>query len=200
MSNFIENTPFPREVSAWAIGGRGFKTTVVETYGGDEFRNAAWSQALGEWDVTEALRSTNPQSAYAVKALRNFLQVSRGQLYTFRFRDPSDYTDEGGGVFVMLTPTTFQMYKRYTISPNTYDQLIAKPVSGTVVVTGGVTPSVDYTTGIVTIASGTPTSWTGQFDVPCRFADDYPHIGLETSTGAYFNWQQIKVREVRQYS
>jgi hypothetical protein len=114
-ATFIESPVLPREVSAWATGGRGFKTTVVETYGGNEYRNAAWSQALGEWDITEALRSTNPGNAYAVYLLRNFLMVCRGQLYGFRFRDPQDYKDEGGGVLVNTTGSLYQMYKGYAV-------------------------------------------------------------------------------------
>jgi uncharacterized protein (TIGR02217 family) len=197
MATFSEAL-FPLEVSAWAIGGRGFKTTVVQTYGGDEYRNAAWSQALGEWDVTEALRNTNPNATYAVKALRAFIMAGMGMLYPFRFRDPQDHTDEGGGVLTLISGSNYQLKKRYSITSFTYDQTVTKPVNP-IVVTGGTVNSVDYTTGIVTMTSGTPTSWTGSFDIPARFAEDYPHIGLEPSTGAMFAWQQIKLIEVRNY-
>lgn len=196
MATFIETPRFPDEIAYWAIGGRGFKTTVVEAYGGDEYRVAAWSQARGVWDISQALRNANLNSAYSIPKLRNFFRVCKGQLYAFRFKDFSDYTDEGGGVFVMLTSTTFQMYKQYAISPLADTQIIQKPVSATVVVTGGSGASVDYTTGIVTVSSGTPTSWTGQFDIPVRFAEDMPQLGPDSS-GALYDWQNLKLIEVR---
>lgn len=199
MSNFIETPRFPDWVAAWARGGRSFKTTVVETYGGDEYRNAAWSQARGEWiwDIQDAAAfMTNPISAYTYPAIRNMFMAAMGQLYAFRFKDYRDFQDDGSGVFVMLTATTFQMYKNYSVSPLAYSQIIQKPVVGTVVVTGGASPVVDYTTGIVTVASGTPTSWTGQFDVPVRFAEDLPQVGRDSS-GALINWESLKLIEVR---
>lgn len=197
MANFSEDL-FPLEVSAWAVGGRGFKTTVIETYGGDEFRNSAWSQTLGLWDVTDAFRNTNPTKTYSVAALRKFIMAGMGQAKGFRFRDPQDCTDEGSGILKLISGSNYQLYKRYTISSLTYDQIIQKPVSP-IVVTGGTVNTIAYTTGIVTMTSGTPTSWTGTFDIPARFADDYPHIGLDSSGGMY-NWQQIKLREIRDIS
>ncbi len=195
--SFLETPRFPDEIAAWAVGGRGFMTTVVETYGGDEYRNSAWSQARGEWDFADGLRTADAMSStLAQKLLRNMFMVARGQLNAFRFKDYSDYTDEGGGIFAMLTATTFQMYKHYTRGALSYDQIIQKPVSATVVVTGGSGASVDYTTGIVTVSSGTPTSWTGQFDIPVRFGGDMPKNGLDPS-GALYNWQGIKLIEVR---
>jgi uncharacterized protein (TIGR02217 family) len=193
--SFID-VQFPVEISRWAVGGRGFNTTVTQTYGGDEYRNAAWSQALGEWDVSEALRTNMPNNAYYFKTLRDLFMACSGQLNAFRFKDWTDYKDEGGGVFVSINSTHFQMYKNYTRGSTTYSQIIQKPVSATVTVTGGTGASVDYTTGIVTVSSGTPTSWVGEFDIPARFATDVQSLGL-TSEGALVEWQNLKLREVR---
>lgn len=198
---FIETPRFPDEVAFWAIGGRGFKTTVVETYGGDEYRNAAWSQMRGQWEVQNAFRTLNQwDNSHNISAYLSFFRVCMGQLYGFRFKDFQDYTDSmngGSGIFVGIDSTHFQLYKKYTQGSITFNQIVQKPVSATVVVTGGASPTVDYTTGIVTVASGTPTSWTGQYDVPCRFADDNPRLGVDESTGALYNWQQLKVIEIR---
>jgi len=193
---FLETPRFPDEIAAWAIGGRGFSTVIVETFGGNEYRTSAWSQARGEWDISNALREVNPAATYSYKVLRDFFMIARGRFNAFRFKDFKDYKDDGGGVFVGLTPTTFQMYKTYTVGALTYSQIIQKPRSSTAVVTGGVTPSVNYTTGIVTVASGTPTAWTGEFDVPCRFNEDMPTAGLDGS-GAFYAWSQLKLVEVR---
>lgn len=198
-ANFIESPRFPDEIAFWAQGGRSFKTTVVETYGGDEYRNAAWTQQRGTWSCADAFRAINPNSAYNISTAMRFFRSCRGQLYGFRFKDFTDFTDSmnnGAGIFVMLTATTFQMYKQYTTSPLTFNQIIQKPVSGTVVVGGGASPIVDYTTGIVSVVSGTPTSWTGQFDIPCRFGDDVPGV-MPDSSGALWDWQALKIVETR---
>jgi uncharacterized protein (TIGR02217 family) len=204
MPSFIETPFLAYEISAWAQGGRGWKTTVVETYGGDEFRNAAWSEARGEWDISEALRSTNSQSAYNWIALRNMHRLCRGMLNGFRFRDPLDYKDEGGGTWASLGGGAYQMTKTYTVSPLTEVQTIKKPEPVNakspgylgIAVTGNTGGTLDYNTGILTGGSGTPTAWTGQYHVPVRFAEDLPRFGLD-STGAYFNWQSLRVIEIR---
>lgn len=193
---FLDTPRFPDEISAWAVGGRGFNTTVVQTYGGDDFRNQNWTMALGQWEIPSVERITNPVLPYSWKLLRNFFMVLRGGFNTFRFKDGTDYTDEAGGVFIAIDATHFQMYKNYTVGALTYQQIINKPVFATVVVTGGVAPVVDYSTGIVAVSSGTPTSWTGQFDIPVRFVDDFPRNGLDSS-GALYSWQSMKLVEVR---
>jgi uncharacterized protein (TIGR02217 family) len=202
MTAFLESPRFPDEIAYWAIGGRAFQTIVVQTYGGDEYRNAAWQYALGEWDFQDAWRVADANSAWASlaqKLLRNFFAVLYGQLGAFRFKDFSDYTDEGHGVFTAIDATHFQMFKAYTSGSATYNHPVYKPVTGTVTVTGGSSPSVDYTTGVVTVSSGTPTSWVGQFDKPVRFGSDLPKMGPDSS-GALYNWQGIKLVEVRNLS
>lgn len=200
---FMESPRFPDEVSWWATGGRGFKTNVVETYGGNEYRNAAWSQMRGEWEIENAWRSIPQYDTHNLSQFVNQFRAAMGQLYGFRFKDWQDYTDSmngGSGTLQFITATTFQLYKTYTVGGITFNQIVQKPVSGTVVTSGGVFSSLDYTTGIVTMTSGTPTSWTGQYDVPCRFADDVPDLGPDESSGALYNWQSLKVIEVRDIS
>lgn len=199
------NSPFlPYEISAWAVGGRGWKTTIVETYGGDEFRNAAWSEARGEWDVSEAIRSTRETGRFNYVLLRNQHRITRGSLYGFRFRDPLDYTDEGGGIWTTISAGVYQMYKRYTVDTWTEDQIIQKPepvnaespgYTG-IQITGNTGGTLDYNTGILTGGSGTPTAWTGRYHVPVRFADDLPRYGLD-GTGAVMTWSGLRLVEVR---
>lgn len=200
----------PLEISYYAVGGRTFKTTRVQTYNGSEYRNAAWAIGLGMWNIASVLRSTNPRNAYAFTVLRNLFFTSLGAWGGFRMRDNKDYQDEGGGIFVLLTATTFQMYKRVTVNGVNYDQIVNKPVQTSpegvgIVITGGVSPVIDYTTGIVTVASGTPTSWTGTYDIPVTFADDAMGFGSGAgmggmgpdSTGAYYEAQQVQLIEIR---
>lgn len=208
---FLESPRFPDEIAAWAIGGRGFSTTVVETYGGIEYRNAAWSQARGAWEIrNEALRSNNPVSPYSMQALRTLYRCAFGQLYAFRFKDYQDYQDENGGVLgttglAVAATLSYQMFKNYVLSPLSYQQMVQKPVAGTVkVYIQGVLQvsgyTLDTTTGIVTFGSqptvGNTLTWTGQFDVPVRFASDVPTMGLEM-TGALWEWEMLKLVEVR---
>ena len=200
MTGFIESPRFPDECAYWATGGRGWRTIVTETYGGDEYRNASWAQRRGEYEIANAMRTQSLTDNTRNQAdILAFHAVCMGQLKAFRFKDYRDYTaamNHGSGIFVMLTATTFQMYKRYNFGSLTIDQIIQKPVSATVTVNGGSGPIVDYTTGIVSMVSGTPTSWTGEFDIPCRFNSDLPNMG-PLDDGTLLNWQQLKVIEVR---
>lgn len=86
------------------------------------------------------------------------------------------------------------------LSGATYYREITKPTatpSATIV--GGSTPSVATTTGIVSFASGTPTSWHGEFDVPCRFdTDQMKGEILDKSRGELIiGWSSIPIIEIR---
>lgn len=165
---FIESPIFPSCVSLGATGGPGWVTEIVRTQGGQEYRNQVRSIGLGRWEVAHLVK--RPADWQELLA---FWYMAKGAYNAFRFRDYLDYTVSAGeGILAPLTATTFQMMKRYTIGPLTHDRRINKPRSGTVTITGGTSVSVDYTNGIVTVASGTPTSWVGQFDVPVRFGID----------------------------
>jgi uncharacterized protein (TIGR02217 family) len=191
---FLETPRFPDELAAWAVGGRGFQTSAVQTYGGQEFRNQNWALALGQWEIPEAQRITNPLSAYSYKLLRNFFLALRGGFNGFRFKDYTDYTDEGAGVLVAIDATHYQLYKNYVSGALTYSQIINKPISP-VTFTGGSGISVDYTTGIITVTTA-PSAWQGQFDIPVRFINDVPMNGVDSS-GALMSWHSIKLVEVR---
>ncbi|HNT63658.1 MAG TPA: DUF2460 domain-containing protein [Candidatus Desulfobacillus denitrificans] len=187
---FIE-TRFPDDISYGATGGPGFQTDVIVVNSGHEQRNAAWEDARGMWDVSHGVRS-----AAQLATLIAFFRVMKGRANGFRFKDHQDFKAESGeGIFRTLSATTFQMVKRYTLGGSVHDRDIKKPVAGTVLVTGGSGVSVDTTTGIVTVTSGTPTAWTGEFDVPARFDTDQ----MRTSIIAYntHSWGQIPVVEIR---
>jgi len=200
----------PIEISYYAVGGRTFQTTRVQTFGGNEFRNAAWANGLGMWNIQSVLRSTNPNNAYAFTILRNLFFTSLGAFSGFRMRDWKDYHDEGGGIWQSIDSTHFQAYKRVTVNAVNYDQIVNKPVQASpegvnFAIVGGVVSSMDYTTGIVTMTSGTPTSWTGTYDIPVTFGDDAMGFGAGASmgglgpdsSGAYYEAQQVQLLEVR---
>jgi uncharacterized protein (TIGR02217 family) len=204
-ATFIETPRFPDELAAWATGGRGFKTDIVETYGGQEFRNASWSQARGEWEVQNAWRSANQtNNLHNQYVAMQFFMSCMGQLTGFRFKWYWDYTDtqnNGTGTVALIDATHYQATKTYTTGSTTYVQNIVKPVVGQFTVVGSGVYTVDTTTGIITVSSGAaPTGWTGQYDIPCRFAEDVPDLGLDESSGALLNWQQLKIIEIRDFS
>jgi uncharacterized protein (TIGR02217 family) len=201
---FYDSEVFPEDISYGAQGGPGWQTDVVVVSSGAESRNATWSQARRGYDVAHAARLPTP-----ARKVQAHFEVMQGRWHGFPFKDWADYsvdgvaTNAGGaglGVFVSLTSTTFQMYKRYTApSSQVSNRLISKPKSGTIIVTGGTGVSVSYTTGIVTVSSGTPTSWTGQFYVPCRYDTDKLIGEVISRSGGQLviGWQSIPIVEIR---
>lgn len=210
---FIETPRFPDDIAIWAVGGRGFQTIVTETYGANEYRNSAWSTALGVWDISEALRVPDWQRAdYNQTTLLKYFRTTRGRLHGFRFKDFMDYQDKGDGILgttgVGVAATlAYQMYKGYAMSPLSYLQIVNKPVGSTIKVyknavlqTITTHYTIDTTTGIVTFLSqptvGQPITWTGEFDIPVRFAVDLPQMGMDPS-GSLVSWHGLKLQELR---
>jgi uncharacterized protein (TIGR02217 family) len=190
MMPFIE-TRFPDDISYGATGGPGFSTDIVVVNSGFEQRNQAWQDALCVYDVSHGIKKQAQ-----LNALIAFFRVMGGRANGFRFKDWSDHTVASGeGVFEAISATQFRMIKRYTTAGNNHDRRITKPVNGTVVVTGGTGASINYTTGIVTVTSGTPVSWVGEFDVPCRFDIDQMRTSLESYN--LYTWGNIPVVELR---
>ena len=182
---------FPTDISYGAMGGAGYSTDVVVINSGFEQRNVNWAASRYAFDVSHGVKTQSQ-----LNALIAFFRVMKGRAHGFRFKDWSDFEVTGSdGFFTTLTATTFQMKKRYTTGATAEYRDIKKPVTGTIVITGGVSPVINYTTGIVTVSSGTPTAWTGQFDVPCRFDTDQMKSTIE-NYGAY-TWDSVPIVEVR---
>jgi len=193
--SFFESPRFPDAVSYGGTGGPGYKTDVVTVNSGSETRNGNWSQGRCRFEVAHAARM--PAEYNPLKA---FFRNCKGRLHGFRFKDWSDFAaTTGEGVFTLLTPTTFQMWKRYTSGSYTEDRKIQKPITGSLVITGGTVASISYTAGIVTMTSGTPTAWTGEFDVPCRFDVDEMQGEIINRSGGQLviGWQSIPIIEIR---
>jgi uncharacterized protein (TIGR02217 family) len=193
--SFLEER-FPETVSFGFSGGPEFQTVIVTVDSGQEYPDQRWAQARRTYEASYAARLP---AQY--QPLQAFFHVAAGKANSFRVKDWTDFrhNDAGGtGVFSMLTATTFQMVKRYTSGSSTYDRIIQKQVSP-IVVTGGTTPVVDYTTGIVTVAAGTPTVWTGTFDVPCRFDTDQMKGEVIDKSGKdlIIGWSSIPIIEIR---
>jgi hypothetical protein len=99
--------------------------------------------------------------------------------------------------FFAINATTYQMYKRYGAGAFSHDRKIVKPVSGTITVTGGSGVSINHATGIVTVASGAPTAWAGEFDTPARFDSDEMRLQVVQTSPRRYVWGDISLTEIR---
>jgi len=208
---FLETPRFPDAIAFHAIGGPGFLTTVIPLASGFEQRNGLWQYERGSWDVgqvTKTLTEYAPMSAH--------FRIVGGKRDGFRFKDWSDFTDamnQGAGVLGTLgvgdgTTTVFQMFKNYTLGSASYQRPIRKPISGTCAFfdnASPVSPTVNYTTGLVTFSpapvTGHTLTWTGQYDVPVRFDIDGYKLELVDRQGAtgdiLVRWPTIPIIEIR---
>lgn len=190
---------FPDDIGADATAGPMFLTDVVELESGYESRNARWSQSRWKGQVRVPAREIEKSQ----RLIAFFRAVAAGMANKFRVRDWSDFEcpDGGGvGIFATIDATHFQAYKRYTSGSATHERKITR-LRGTPTVTGGTTPSWDLDTGILTVAAGTPTAWTGQFDVPCRLDTDsmqWHMVGQQGKGRPIIEWDNIGLIEVRE--
>jgi uncharacterized protein (TIGR02217 family) len=193
--SFLESPRFPEKISFHALGGPGFQTDIVVVESGAEYRNQNWSQSRRRYEVSHAAR--RPEAYNTLKA---FFHAVSGMATGFRFKDWTDFEATASeGIFVQIDSTHFQMYKRYTAGSINHDRIIQKPIT-TAVITGGVTPVVDYTTGIVAVASGTPLTWATEFDTPCRFETDVMRgqiLDRSPAHGLIMAWESIPIVEIR---
>ena len=103
--------------------------------------------------------------------------VVKGRAYSFRFRDWNDF-DAVDQAMVQITPTLWQIVKRYNRSGYEHVCTITKQVAGSVTVKIARSPvmptAIDSQTGRITFASvpvSAPTA-SFQFDVSVRFDTD----------------------------
>lgn len=187
---------FPTAISFGATGGPERRTEVVTLGSGYEERNSRWADSRRRYDAGYGIKSVD--DLHAVIA---FFEERRGRLHGFRWKDWSDYkscpprqsiaaTDQLLGTGDDAT-ATFQLVKSYGSAFAPWTRLIAKPVSGTVLVavdgnlkSEGVHYALDVTTGVVTFTGGNvPGSGMAvtagfEFDVPVRFDTDTLTINL----------------------
>jgi len=209
---FLE-VQFPPNIAMGAVGGPGYSTAVVQLRSGFEQRTAQWQFARGSWDVGQVV-----QPLTAFKSVVSFFRAVGGKRDGFRFKDWTDFGDDGAGLLIggaNATPgladgvtTIYQLAKNYTAGANTDQRLIRKPVAGSVVVYVGGTPtgvSLDTTTGLATFgaapANNAVLTWTGQFDVPARFDTDEIKTNVVDRAGAggdlLVHWPSIPIVEIR---
>jgi len=188
----FDEVRFPTDISYGAKGGPVYSTLVVETASGSEQRISYWSRGRLRWDVTHGVKSRA-----SVASLIDFFRARKGRARGFRFRDPVDYRAENQPL-AHITGNTWQLTKVYGDAENTEVRKITKPVDDITILRDGVPVTgwtLDSTTGIVSdlVAGGTLT-WSGLFDVPCRFDTDEMTITKEDFD--INNWDSITVVEI----
>ena len=172
----FDNIRLPDDIERGAVGGPTFNTEITAIRNGQEQRRAVWSRSRQAWDIGYSI-----QAASDYVRILNFFYARQGRFRGFRFRDWSDYSvdDEVFGTGDGTT-TEFQLIKSYTSGTTTYARRITRPVDPVIVTGAGM---VDYSTGLVTYAvapsDGTALSWTGEFDIPCRFDTDVLNTNVE---------------------
>lgn len=163
---------------------------------GYEYRNAQWSTARRRY-TSQFATFTREQRA----ELLNCVMATEGQLYAFLFKDWNDYsvTDQSLGV-APSGSTAVQLVKTYTFGSQTHTRTITRPratpftlyqagvaKAGTLVTTTGLfTPTTSW-------AAGQALTWTGEFDVPVRFASDEIEFVLPHRDIAEVNCELIEV-------
>lgn len=159
-------------VTRGSKGGPVGSRTFTRTIGGKLLQKFNRSLPLHKYDLSFGIKTLAD-----FEAIRSAFYVVMFTPYTgLRMKDWADFqATQGNSSVVLITGTTYQLYRDYTFGSITLRRKITKPVSGGAVYDGGgglLSSSIDTTTGIATVASGTPATWVGEFDVPVTFSDD----------------------------
>lgn len=190
---------FPVAISRGVTFGPRFSTSVVDSAGGAEERNINWSYPRCGGNAASGLK----RSADYAELIAFARAVAWGKGYSFPFKDWSDYTATDSNIGTGDGSTVaFQLRKVYTFGGFTAYRKITKPVTGisTFKVDGSpvVPSSVARLTGIVTFSSppanGKAITWSGQFDVPCRFDTD--ELPLTLQSLEIGEWTDLPLLEV----
>lgn len=163
---------FPPFVARGASGGPTFATNIVTLASGAEQRNVLWANARGRWNISTGIR-TRAQMLEVIA----FFHVVKGRAFSFRFRDWNDF-QATEMVMQEITPTVWQLVKRYNVGGFEHVRTITKPVAGSVTIKIGgaavVPADIDHQSGRISFTSAPDTAPTAtfEFDVPVRFDTD----------------------------
>ncbi len=178
------------------VGGRSFRTEILNNGALDEQRNGKTWRALGRWQLGDRmLLDADEKNIREVEYLLSFHQARLGSEQGFRFKDWTDYFVKNqllGGSDGRTR--TWQLKKTYQVGQFSYVRPILKPVEGTVRVyidDAEITKfSVDHTNGLVTLDKIPPLGsfifCDFEFDIPVTFDRDRIDWTLEatrTQTG-----------------
>lgn len=194
---FLEKQLDPR-ITRGATGGPFIsgRTKLYAPAGGMR-QNFIAAQMGHRYDVSHGLR--NRADALIVRDAFYVLMLS--PYSGLRFKDWSDYqATRANTTLTNITGSTWQLQRAHTFGAVTVKRDIFKPLTGVVIYDAGgstLTATVDTTTGIATV-TGTPATWTGEFDVPVTFTDDEWVTTLEVASAseAWETLGSIKLEDI----
>lgn len=212
--SFFE-TEFPRKgLSFERVGGPGFNNQRMTVQSGDTARNRTWADPLREYSGSLILTSeaSTSLSIAIYSAVETFFLLVGGDFDAFRFFDELDYqaTNEP---MVLVSGSTYQLQKTYTLNGRSYVRTITKPIMSAVkdyqgnaltdtvsIVSGGTLVSVDHTTGKVVLSgvTGTPHA-TFQYHIPVMLTSKKlePQIRQSGPGARIARWNSLAMMEVR---
>lgn len=190
MSGF-HDVEFPLSLAFGASGGPQRLTQITQMINGAEQRNAPHAHSRRRYNAGAGIKSLDD-----IHTLIEFFEARLGQLYSFRFKDPTDHKsckpsadvqahDQRIGTGDGVT-TRFYLQKTYQDAHGSYTRRITKPRAGTVRV--GVNDvetvvEVESLTGAVLFptppAMGSRISAGFEFDVVVRFDTEALDLTLE---------------------
>lgn len=155
---------------------------------------------IHRYDVSHGLRSRDDYQT----VLDLWYVVMFTPYSGFRFKDWRDFTATRNNTkLTLISGNTWQLQRRHVAGSIEFLRDIVKPCASPAIViydAGGtpLTASVDTQTGIATV-TGTPATWTGEFDVPVTFSDDdWVSSSLEVNTqNLHIMSAPIKLEEIR---
>lgn len=181
---------FPKCPGLGFTGQPDYLVKIVERDGGWERRDRKWARALRRYTgvpVRDRIEGDIQDVLY-------FWHAMGGREKAFRFRDYADYKSckthqtpaAADSPFVeLIAGEVFQLVKVYSAGAIEQVREITRPDSATIVLYNELNEPIDpvwyeldASTGIVTITTtgfpGVLTSWSGLFDLKCRFDSDLP--------------------------
>lgn len=199
---FVETMLDPR-ISAGAMGGPEWSTTVTTMGGGQEFPNQEWTYPRHKYDLSNALTTADRFERVAAA-----FYACRGRAVGFRFKDMADYLlTQANSTLTLISGSTYQINRAYAFGPTTLLRPIYKPVASTIVVyrtrsgvTSAATATVDGTTGQVTVtghAAGDTYTCAGEFHVPVRFDADLAQFELQRAARGFLKRWDITLVELK---
>ena len=176
-----------------------YMTKAIDGEGGQERIDRRWNRPLSFFTAVP----TGNRDADVIQNLLVFWHAVGGTSLRFRFRDWTDYmscrTTEVPTALDQpfeVIGSAYQLIKQYAFGSMVQNREIYRPIGSTITVAntlGAVQTdwTLDESTGLLTPGGGfvgTPGSWGGQFDLPCRFLTDYSLTvvdGIDIQSGTF---------------
>lgn len=146
--------------------------TKAYTGSGKLQQSFEWQAPLSEFDISHGILMPDGYAEIdAMWHVINFTPYSG-----LRFRNWADFMGvKGNTTLTNISGNTWQLQRKHVFASITFKHDIYKPTSDVVIYNSSdvaCTFTLDTTTGIATVTSGTPSYWVGTFDYPVTFKDN----------------------------